>query len=219
MCRNQLGRRNISDEQRMYLIGEAYRAQKMTQGGERGTERSENGHLPKPEKTRDVIAKIFGVGHSTVQRADQFVESLDTADAVSAGFKDAVRSGSIKAPKYVIQEIRNIPEAQFPAAVEAIKSGDIDAAKEIIQQSKPEPPKKEAPPAPTFTARQLGELVESAGDSLNFALKQHLVLVHRDLLDTVEGREEVKKALSDVASIVQKYIEMIRGIEESGEEN
>jgi len=81
--------------------------------------------LPKPEKTRDVIAKIFGVGHSTVQRADQFVESLDTADAVSAGFKDAVRSGSIKAPKYVIQEIRNIPEAQLPAAVEAIKSGDI----------------------------------------------------------------------------------------------
>ena len=60
-------------------------------------------------------------------------------ESVSSGFKDAVRSGAIKTPQSVVQEIRNIPEAQLPAAVEAIKSGDIDTAKEIIQQSKPEP--------------------------------------------------------------------------------
>ena len=34
--RNQLGRRNITDEQRTYLIGEAYRAQKMTKGALQG---------------------------------------------------------------------------------------------------------------------------------------------------------------------------------------
>lgn len=228
MCRNQLGRRNLTDVQRTLLIGEAYRAQKMTYGatdGFRGNQytglvSAQNGNLPKQsERTVQKIAKDFGVGKNSVKRAEMFADGLDAAEAVSAGFKDAVRSGAVTAPKYVIQEIGSIPEAHLPAAVEAIKSGDISTAKEIIQQSKPEPPKKEAPPPPPFTARQLGELVESAGDSLDFALKQHLVLVHRDLLDTAEGRAEAQKALNDVASIVQKYIEMIRMIEENGEEN
>lgn len=228
MCRNQLGRRNLTDVQRTLLIGEAYRAQKMTVGNHAEKTRDKSGRftvcpqnedIRKDSRTRAIIAQKFNVGGATVDRASQFVEGLDAAEAVSAGFKDAVRSGAVTAPKYVIQEIGSIPEAQLPVAVEAIKSGDIDTAKEIIQQSKPEPLKKEAPPPPPFTARQLGELVESAGDSLDFALKQHLVLVHRDLLDTAEGREEVKKALNDVASIVQKYIEMIRRIEENGEEN
>lgn len=154
MCRNQLGRRNLTDVQRTLLIGEAYRAQKMTQGaadGFRGNQytglvSAQNGNLPKQsERTVQKIAKDFGVGKNSVKRAEMFADGLDAAEAVSAGFKDAVRSGAVTAPKYVIQEIGSIPEAHLPAAVEAIKSGDIDTAKEIIQQSKPEPTKKETP--------------------------------------------------------------------------
>lgn len=224
MCRNQLGRRNITDEQRTYLIGEAYRAQKMTQGAPMGnTNAAKQSHQSEDfvlnGKTKDIISKQFGVGGSTVERAGQFVESLDAAETVSAGFKEAVLTGTVKVPKKVIQEIRNIPEAQRPAAVEAIKTGQVETAKAIIRESKPEPPPKETPPPPPFTARQLGELVEAAGNSLDFALKQHLVLVHRDLLDTAEGREEAITALNDVAGIVQKYIEMIRRIEEIVEED
>lgn len=147
MCRNQLGRRNLTDVQRTLLIGEAYRAQKMTQGaadGFRGNQyekvvKHQNGVLPKDTSTAKVVAKEFGVGSSTVDRANWFLEGLDAAESVSSGFKDAVRSGAIKTPQSVVREIRNIPEAQLPAAIEAIKSGDIDTAKEIIQQSKPEP--------------------------------------------------------------------------------
>ena len=151
MCRNQLGRRNLTDVQRTLLIGEAYRAQKMTQGTnnqyvQAKSEKRHFGGFQKDNGTAKIVAKDFGVGSRTVERASCFVDGLDVAESVSAGFKDAVRSGAVTAPKYVIQEISNIPEAQLPAAVEAIKSGDIDTAKEIIQQSKPEPPKKEAPP-------------------------------------------------------------------------
>lgn len=105
----------------------------------------QNEDIRKDSRTRAIIAQKFNVGGATVDRASQFVEGLDAAEAVSAGFKDAVRSGAVTAPKYVIQEIGSIPEAQLPVAVEAIKSGDIDTAKEIIQQSKPEPTKKETP--------------------------------------------------------------------------
>lgn len=225
MCRNQLGRRNITDGQRTYLIGEAYRAQKMTQGTnnqyvQAKSEKDQNGLFQKKyDNTAQKIAADFGVGEQSVKRAEMYANSLDAAETVSAGFKEAVLTGTVKAPKNVIQEIRNIPEAQRPAAVEAIKTGQVETAKAIIRESKPEPPKKEAPPPPPFTAKQLGELVEAAGSSLDFALKQHLVLVHRDLLDSAEGRDEVKSALNDVMGIVQKYIEMIRRIEEIGKEN
>lgn len=145
MCRNQLGRRNLTDVQRTLLIGEAYRAQKMTRGGDRRSEefsKHQNGVLKEETSAAKVIAKEFGVGSSTVDRANRFFDGLDAAESVSAGFKDTIRSGAIKAPQFVVQEIRNIPEAQLPAAVEAIKSVDIDTAKDVIQQSKPEPPRK-----------------------------------------------------------------------------
>ena len=38
MCRNQLGRRNVTDEQKTVLIGEAYKAQKMSIGGDKGVQ-------------------------------------------------------------------------------------------------------------------------------------------------------------------------------------
>ena len=38
MCKKQIGRRNITDEQRTVLIGEAYKAQKMSKGGDRGNQ-------------------------------------------------------------------------------------------------------------------------------------------------------------------------------------
>ena len=120
MCRNQLGRRNITDEQKTALIGEAYKAQKMAQGGERGTERDkETGkftagstldHAERAPKTGEKIAKEFGVGYGTVLRAENYVDGLNEAEKFSPGIKEAVLSGSIKAPKSVISEIRNAPE-------------------------------------------------------------------------------------------------------------
>ena len=145
MCRNQLRWRNITDEQRTYLIGEAYRAQKMTIGNHAEKMRTEDGRFSvfhhddgvrKESGTAMRIAKTFGVGSATVERAGQFVESLDAAETVSSGFKEAVLTGAVKAPKKVIQEIRNIPEAQRPAAVEAIKTGQVETTK---QKSRPQP--------------------------------------------------------------------------------
>lgn len=114
MLKNQLGRRNITDEQRTVLIGEAYKAQKMAQGGNHGNQytkaaSAQNGHLPK-DKTRDVIAKSFGVGTQTVERAENFVDGLNEAETIAPGIKQKVLSGEIKAPKQTIANIRKAPE-------------------------------------------------------------------------------------------------------------
>lgn len=122
MCRNQLGRRNITDEQKTALIGEAYKAQKLAFGGDRKSS-AQIEHLKKG-RTSELIAKDFGVAKETVKRSEHFLDGLNAADAVLPGIKDSVLSGEIKAPKGAIAAIRSIPEEQRPAAVEAIKRGE-----------------------------------------------------------------------------------------------
>lgn len=225
MCRNQLGRRNITDEQKTVLIGEAYKAQKMSVGNHSPKERDEigkfavchqNDDIRNSGRTKDGIAKSFGVGSATVERAEHYVDGLNAAEAVSPGIREAVLSGAVKAPKQMIAEIRNVPEEKKAEAVRAIRKGDTDAARAILRPIPKEEPKS---PPPPFTSCDLEELIDAAANSLDFALKQHLVLVHRDILDTAEGRGAAMRALDRVISVANKYKEMIGRIEENGGEN
>lgn len=219
MCRNQLGRRNITGEQKTALIGEAYKAQKMTVGGDRRSDnfsKDQNGPLKKYENTAQKIADDFGVGEQTVKRAEHFIDSLNEAEKVSPGIKEAVLSGSIKAPKSVISEIRNAPEEKKREVVEAIKKGDTDTAKAILRPiPKVEP---EEPPSP-FTVSEFQELIHTAIKALDASLKQHMVLVHREMLDIPAGRDVATKELDRGIEVIEKYKNMIRMVSENGTEN
>lgn len=138
MCKNQIGRRNISDLQKDVLIAEAQKAGKLTKGGERGTGRDtsgkftakrQNGALRESQKTSKRIAEEFGVGYRTVERAEQFLDGLNAADEVIPGFKEAVLSGDIKVTKGEVAAIKKMPEPERPAAVEAILNGDAPEKK------------------------------------------------------------------------------------------
>ena len=181
----------------------------------RFTSSRQNGDLRK-EKTRDVIARDFGVGTRTVERAENFVDGLNEAEKISPGIKDAVISGSVKAPKSVISEIRNAPEEKKREAVEAIKKGDTDTAKAILRPiPKVEP---EVPPAP-FTVSEFQELIHTAIKALDASLKQHMVLVHREMLDISAGRDAAMKELDRGIEVIEKYKNMIRMVSENGTEN
>ena len=119
MCKNQLGRRNLTEAQKSYLRGKQYEAEKMTHGCNTQREHDESGEfavclhfgdIRQSARTKDCIAKSFSVGSSTVERAEHFVDGLNVAEKVSPGIKEAVLSGSVKAPKSIISEIRNAPE-------------------------------------------------------------------------------------------------------------
>lgn len=128
MCRNQLGRRNITREQRDYLLSQEYEAQCKTVGGdgsnqyEKKEQLDENHQIAKGD-TRAAIAKSHNISQYEVQKAVEFGRGLDAAEKVSPGIKEAVLSGSIKAPKSVISEIRNLSDEEKEKAVNAIKEG------------------------------------------------------------------------------------------------
>lgn len=134
MCRNQLGRRNVTDEQKTVLIGEAYKAQKMSVGGDRGNQYKkvashQNEDLPKTNRTAGKIAKQFNVGKATVERAEYFVDGLNAAEEVSPGFKTAILSGEVKAPKSTISEIRKMDPEEKKRTVKAIMMGESPVKK------------------------------------------------------------------------------------------
>ena len=82
MYKKQLGRRNLTDEQRTVLIGQMALARMKSHGGDRRSEdfsSGQNGTLKKPERTREVIAKELGVGARSVDRAVQFAKGIDTS--------------------------------------------------------------------------------------------------------------------------------------------
>lgn len=94
MCRNQLGRRNITREQRDYLLSQEYEAQCKTVGGdgsnqyEKKEQLDENHQIAKGD-TRAAIAKSHNISQYEVQKAVEFGRGLDAAEKVSPGIKAA----------------------------------------------------------------------------------------------------------------------------------
>ena len=104
ICRNQLGRRNLTPEQKKYLIGKQYEAEKSSYGANKGFRgnqycemvSSQNGNLPKKEKTCERIARENGISKNTVIRAEQFSKAVDIADEAVPGIRQEILSGDIK---------------------------------------------------------------------------------------------------------------------------
>ena len=104
ICRNQLGRRNLSPEQKRYLLGKQYEAEKKaakifrgnqyTLAKKSGGTHDDNHHSGK--KTCDRIAEENGVSSASVLRASHYTRGIDIADNLSPGIKQKVFSGEVK---------------------------------------------------------------------------------------------------------------------------
>lgn len=134
ICRNQLGRRNLTDEQKTYLIGKQYEAQKQSEsfhGNQYSKPAGGQNVSHQPTKTRDIIAREHGVSSKSVARAEKFAHGIDTAEKLSPGFKDAILRGEVKAPKKVIASISSMPEPEQKKAVKAITNNKDFSAREM----------------------------------------------------------------------------------------
>ena len=104
ICRNQLGRRNLSPEQKRYLLGKQYEAEKKaakifrgnqyTLAKKSGGTHDDNHHSGK--KTCDRIAEENGVSRASVLRASHYTRGIDITDNLSPGIKQKVFSGEVK---------------------------------------------------------------------------------------------------------------------------
>lgn len=129
ICRNQLGRRNLTDEQKTYLIGKQYEAQKQTQAF-KGNQHTKVGGTQndthQKERTRDVIAAEHGIGTNSVVRAEKFAKGVDEVESAAPGAKDKILSGMVSIPKSVVAQIPQMAEKEKEIVIEMISTGKYE---------------------------------------------------------------------------------------------
>ena len=118
ICKNQLGRRNLTPQQKKYLIGQRYDAEKhltfdlgnqYTLPRESGV--GQNDPPQNTHGTRSRIAKETGTSESYVKRADQYAKGVNAAEEVLPGIKNDLLSGKYKPRETdVVAIARSSPE-------------------------------------------------------------------------------------------------------------
>lgn len=100
ICKNQLGRRNLTPQQKKYLVGERYEAEKNANGGDRKSDAvksvGQNDPLISPHVTRARIAKETNTSEAYVKRADQYAKGINAAEEVLPGIKNDLLLGKYK---------------------------------------------------------------------------------------------------------------------------
>jgi DNA modification methylase len=105
MLNNQLGRRNVTPEQRNYLIGKRYENDKLKESF-KGNQYTAGGDQNGPyQKTADKIAHEFGVGATQVKRNEKFAKGVDIISKVDTSLKDTILQGRSGLTDGEIQEI------------------------------------------------------------------------------------------------------------------
>ena len=112
MYKKQLGRRNLTEEQKSYMVGKMYEAWKRSQGGDRRSEEFSNGqnvHLKDRREVKDgtagEIGKEIGVDGRTVRRAEKFAKGIDALRENNPEAATAVLKGNSGATKAEISEL------------------------------------------------------------------------------------------------------------------
>ena len=131
MCNNQLGRRNLTPENRKYLVGKKYDAEKRSYGSSDGFRGNQHkkvvdgyfSHLPKEQKanTRQRVAEETGTTQAYVRFADEFAKGVDAAEEAVPGIKKEILSGKIKKPAKEIAEIAKAPIEERRALTENLR--------------------------------------------------------------------------------------------------
>ena len=131
--KKQLGRRNLTEEQRARMIGTMYQAQKQTRGGDHGNQYTEtanrqNVSLPKQDapsdSTAEEIGKMYGMSGRSVLRAAKFANGVDALKAVSAEAADKVLRGQAKVTTEMIYEFPKLPAELITEIAEQIIRGE-----------------------------------------------------------------------------------------------
>ena len=144
ICKNQLGRRNLTPQQFKYLVGQRYEAEKQSKGIEfqgnqyTSQDRSGLGQNDPDQKlhgTRSRIAKETQTSDSYVRRAAHFAKGVDAAEETEPGIKQEILSGSIKPTEKAVAAIAKAPPEERPALVQQLRQ-----AKETEKsEEKPKP--------------------------------------------------------------------------------
>ena len=143
ICKNQLGRRNLSPERKKFLLGKEYESTKLAVGGQPG-------NCNPVKRTCERIASEHGIGEKTVRRAEKYSRGIDAAEEAVPGAQEEILTGRIKATDAQIAALPAIPKEERPAILDELRKEKDKRNEALLSRLKPErPPPKPASPKPS----------------------------------------------------------------------
>lgn len=157
ICKNQLGRRNLTLEQRRYLVGKQYEAEKLAHGGSRKIEVEQpschGDNLVSQPKTCERIAQENGVNWRSVIRSEKFAQNVDAAESAVPGTREKILSGKVKPTAAELAAVSSAAPEERPGLVAEIcrsrqekrTAREKQSAQEKIEAQEAKPPLPELP--------------------------------------------------------------------------
>lgn len=223
ICKNQLGRRNLTPEDRKYLIGKQYEAEKQSVGAPEGNQNRsiqcyQNGNIENP-RTCERIAQENNIGRTTVIRAEQFARGVDAAEEVVPGARKEILSGRVKATDKAIASIAKADPEERPILVDQIlhppKKDEAPAAEDDPDESPPFTSLEEDEEEPDETATPIS-LAPTTCEDMLYEMEDALSAViwrwnnckstYPEHLKSRTGQQQVKK----LAGEAMKYFREVK---------
>ena len=119
MYRKQLGRRNLTEAQKAYMVGKMYEARKNTESFKGNQYTSGGGQNVQNQTRREIkdgtagqIGKEFDMTSRTVRRNEKFAKGLDALKEVSPEAADKILKGEVDVSKEEVSELREQTEKE-----------------------------------------------------------------------------------------------------------
>jgi N6-adenosine-specific RNA methylase IME4 len=136
---NQLNRRNITKDQRTYLLGKRYIIEKKVVGAPIENKNAEKNNVDKmstlisPQKTIQKIAKENNISDKTVQRAEIYAKAIDSIALNTNTNPQEILSGKVLLTHKDVENITKLPIEEQKRVIENVKSKPLKDAKQIIK--------------------------------------------------------------------------------------
>ena len=244
ICKNQLGRRNLTPQQFKYLIGLRYEAEKQAHGGERKAT-DKICPLTSSHQTRASIAQEAKVSEGFVQNAAGYAKGVDAAEDAVPGTRAKILSGEVKPTAAELAAVSRAAPEERPALVEEIckpkkraksKNGEMKAPEaeapeaskqtELPPEASPESHSKPTAPASVkIDNQQLREIAASRYHAKRLATGSDMLCEIEAAADNMKQRwEQTFQHYPDiltapdnraaVAKIAQSLTEYLKEVEE-----
>ena len=135
ICGNQIGRRNLNENQIDYIIGKKYDAEMESHRLTAQKNRGEGGRFHRcgqidhnGERTRDRIAKQFGISSTKVRRDLDFARGIDAAEEEMPGIREMILQKEITPTKQAISNISRLEKEDRKEAVQDLLVAENRAA-------------------------------------------------------------------------------------------
>ena len=200
ICKNQLGRRNLPEEYKKYLIGKRYAAEKKiaefhgnqyTLSGESGMGQNDP-HQKKKHGTRTQVAEETNTSESFVKRADLYARGVDAVDALFPGMKDEILSGAIPTTAEEVMSMAKMTPEEIKKLAEDLR---------LPKRERKEKRDNGQPIEESILDSMLGAVNQFVGTCGNYLAR------FPRLLDDPYYKEKVR----DILNTARKYIDEIEG--------